>query len=152
MEVEVKYPLKNPEQVITRLNSIAKLGKVSEFQKDTYFELDLKLVRIRETKASNFIGYKERIDEISCNNYCSKVGDVCTAKKILSNLGFKEKCVVEKVRSTWFYKDFEIAIDKIKGFGWYVEIEAGEKNDFTAVLRDIGAKPGPQDFKGYSKL
>lgn len=152
MEVEVKYTLKNPEQVINKLNSIAKKDKIQEFQKDTYFELDSKLLRIRESKSGNFISFKERIDEISCNNYFTKIRDAKSMKKILLNFGFKEKNVIEKVRNTWFYKDFEIAIDDINKFGWFIEVETQEKKDFLLVLGEINAELGLQDFVGYSKL
>lgn len=152
MEVEVKYPLKNPEEVINRLNSIAKKDKIEEFQKDIYFELNSKLLRIRESKSGNFISFKERIDDISCNNYSTKIRDIEPMKIILNKIGFKEMKIIEKTRSTWLYKDFEIAIDKLDKFGYFIEIEAHDKKDFSLVLKEINAEIESQNFEGYSKL
>lgn len=152
MEVEVKYPLKNPEQVIKKLNELAVLEKNKEYQKDSYFKLGSKQLRIRESKSGNFLSYKEKIDNISCNSYCTKIRDVKPAIKILENIGFKRNNLVEKTRSTWKYKNFEISIDKVKKLGYFIEIESNKKRDFLNILNLIGAEVGSQDFKGYSQL
>lgn len=151
MEVEVKFPLKNPEQVTTKLNALAKKDKTNEFQKDTYFELKSKLLRIRESRSGNFLSYKERIDDISCNSYGTKIRDAEPMKKILSLFGFKQAKVVEKTRSTWLYNDFEIALDHVKGLGYFIEIEAQKRINFLSVLRKIDAEVAEQDYEGYFK-
>lgn len=152
MEVEVKYPLKNPEHVIKKLNVLAIPKKKEEYQKDIYFKLGSKQLRIRESKTGNFLSYKKRIDKLSCNNYCTEIRNLKPTIQILKNIGFKKSNVIEKVRSTWEYKSFEIAIDNVKGVGHFIEVESNRKKDFSTILKLIEADVGKQDFKGYSKL
>ncbi len=152
MEVEIKYTLKNPKQVIKKLNELAIPEKNEEYQKDSYFKLGSKQLRIRESKSGNFLSHKEKIDNISCNSYCTKIRDVKSTIKILEKIGFKKDSLVEKTRSTWKYKNFEISIDKVKKLGYFIEIESNKKRDFLNILNLIGAEIGSQDFKGYPNL
>ena len=142
MEVEVKYPLKNPEVVIGKLNSVAERDKVEEKQKDNYFQFDNKIIRIRESDSGNFIGFKERVDDISCNNITTKIRYIEPMKKILDKIGFKNFKTIEKTRSTWVYKNCEIAIDKLWKFGYFIEIESDKKRDFMSILKKLNADIG----------
>ena len=44
-------------------------------------------------------------------------------EKILNVLDFKTVVVVDKLRRAYKYKEYEIAIDKVKGLGDFVELE-----------------------------
>lgn len=56
---------------------------------------------------------------------CSEVNlkKVIKLKKILEVLNFKSLVNVDKIRRVWKYKDYEIAVDSVKGLGDFVEIE-----------------------------
>jgi len=151
MEVEVKYELLNIEEVKAKLDEISKKGHVDDEQRDTYYKLEDKQVRIRDTVRGSWVGHKVRIDEISCENYASKVSDGETMAHILNELGFKEVGVVNKIRSTWQYKDCEIAIDLVDG-KVFIEVESDKKRDFDNILKEIGAELGERDDVGYLKL
>lgn len=68
IEIEIKFPLLNVEEVIKTLNKEGKLLSKDVFQKDTYFTpihrnfLDVKYpfewLRLRESKKGTFITYK----------------------------------------------------------------------------------------------
>ncbi|MDD5182340.1 MAG: class IV adenylate cyclase [Candidatus Nanoarchaeia archaeon] len=174
-EVELKFPLLNPNELVDRLNSIAKSDKQGNFQKDTYYNpahrnfLSVRPVfewlRLRESKKGFSLNYKKwhnggGANVVSCDEFETKVDDIEALKKLFENLNFKELVTVEKNRNMWDYKDTEIAIDDVKGLGNFIELEA--KGNFTSIedakkhlysiLREIGAKVGEQDFEGYPFL
>ncbi len=60
--------------------------------------------------------------------------------KILLALNFKEIVVVEKTRSTWVYKEAEVALDEVKGLGVFIELEMKKETtpqEGKAFLRSL---------------
>jgi len=169
-EVELRFPLLNPEQLIQRLNKIAKPQKQKVFQKDIYFVpvhrnfLDREYVnewlRIRETKNRTTLNYKNWYpDKICCDEFETEIEDIIALKKIFESLNFKEIVVVEKLRSAWIYKEVEIVIDEIKGLGFFVELESKSNLEFEEakkllydVLKELEAETGLQELGGYAFL
>ncbi|MFH1316438.1 MAG: class IV adenylate cyclase [Candidatus Woesearchaeota archaeon] len=173
-EIELKFPLLNPEELIKELDEIA-IKKYEEYQKDTYFDLPHRSfleskpikewLRIREGSKGSYLNYKnwhhsETEMTNSCDEYETKVEDIDLLRKIFENLGIKEMIIVEKNRRTWHYKDTEIAIDVLKDGLIFIEIEAkGEfknieeaKKYLYQTLNELNAKTGEQDFQGYPWL
>jgi len=174
IEVELKFPLLNSEELIGKLSRLIGSGNGSELQKDTYYVpahrnfLEKKPVsewlRLRESKEGFSLNYKkyhnEEGDAVSCDEFESKVENLEAMKKLLESLDFEEIVCVSKERKIWNYKNVEIAIDAIEGLGEFIELEA--KGDFASVdeaeehlhsvLGELGAKVGEQDFKGYPFL
>lgn len=68
--------------------------------------------------------------------------------------------MVEKTRSTWMYKEVEVAIDEVKNLGTFIELEAtvhhvdpkAGKKDLYKVLEDLKAEVGEEDLRGYPYL
>lgn len=172
IEVELKFPLLNPKGVISNLKRKAKVKKLGDFQKDTYFipkhrnflkqKPISEWLRVRETKLGASLNYKhwhnlKDKQAIHCDEYETSVEDIKSLKKILESLDFEEIIVVDKVRDTWNFKKAEVAIDKVKNLGTFIEVEAkgafksiDEAKDYLhKILKELGAKVGPQDFKGY---
>lgn len=167
VEVELKFPLLNPKELIQRLNEIAKPKQQNIFQRDTYYIpahrnfLAKKKVnewlRIRETKNKITLTYKNYYpDGIHCKEFETKIEDITALKNIFESLDFKEIVVVEKIRSTWIFKEVEIAIDEVKGLGFFVELESKSNLDFEdakkllyKILKELKAETGAQDFRGY---
>lgn len=170
IEVELKFPLKNPEKLSQQLDNIAKKEK-EVYQKDTYFIpqhrnfLEANPVkewlRVRETKKGSTINYKnwhyQEGKSVHCDEFETLIGKAETLKKIFGNLDFEEKIVVEKLRKNWNYKDTIIPIDKVEGLGNFIEIESNgnfktvdeAKSHLYSVIKELGADIGEQVFKGY---
>jgi len=167
IEVELKFPLLNPEQLIQKLNKIAKSKQQKIFQKDTYYipahrnflakEKVIEWLRIRETNDKITLNYKNWYpDGLHCKEFETKIEDITALKNIFESLDFKEIVVVEKIRSTWILKEVEIAIDEVKGLGFFVELESKSNLDFEdakkllyKILEQLKAETGTQDFLGY---
>ena len=166
-EIEMKFPLSNPKEMIQRLNKIAKLKLEDVFQKDTYFIpahrnfLDKKKIsewlRIRETDGKITLNYKNWYpDGFHCDEFETIIEDVTALKKIFESLDFKEIMIVEKTRNAWIYKEVEIVIDEVKDLGFFIELEAKTnlelekaKKLLYETLKELKAETGEQDFKGY---
>lgn len=173
IEIEMKFPLKNSFTLVKKLNKLAKADKKDFYQKDIYYipahRNFLKQkggvnewLRIRETNRSFSINYKNwhRYKDgktYHCDEYESVIENGDALKRIFKSLNFEKVIIVDKTRNTWFYKDCEVAIDKVIDLGEYLEIEAkrdfrniGEaKKHIYKILKEIGAEVGEQDFVGY---
>lgn len=175
VEVELKFPLLNKDELIEQLNKVAKLEKEEDYQKDVYYIpahrnfLDKKPVsewlRLRETKNKFSINYKnwhkkDNPKAVSCDEFETDINNIESIKKILECLDFKEIVIVEKIRTVWKYKDVEIAIDQIKELGNFIELESKgnfmnieeAKKYLYDVLEELKPQIGEQDFEGYPYL
>ena len=174
-EIELKFPLKNKEAVLAKLESlVGEPGQVVT-QKDTYFnpphrdflepEHVSEWLRIRETEKGATINYKnwhkeDNVESVKADEYETSIDEPEAMDRIFDVLQFKKLIVVEKKRQTWDYKDVEIAIDEVIDLGSFIEIEA--KGNFESeeaaekhlydILKELGAEVGEQDFKGYPML
>ena len=172
IEIELKFPLKNPEKVIEFLNSNANQNKKDISQKDIYYnaphrnfvkvKYPYEWLRIRETKKGFSLDYKHfHPENVKVTDYCdefeTKIENVESLKKIFLNLDFKELICVDKTRSTWNYKDVEIAIDEVKGLGSFIELELKKevenpkegKEYLYSILKELYADVGEEDLRGY---
>ena len=136
-EIELKFRIEKPSLISEKLKEVeAKfLGKT--FEKTIKFETkdnDLKkqgkFVRIR-TGFKNVITFKRMINKIDKDfkereEIEVEISDPEKIKKILENLGFTKKWVMEKYREKWQWGRAEIVIDKLP-FGSFVEIEGSKK-------------------------
>lgn len=171
IEVELKFPLLNVAHAIETLDRVAKKEKV-QHQVDTYYNHPQRdfltadpvkeWLRIRETGKTTLINYKnwhhtKEQHGISCDEYETVVENADTLKEIFVKLQFERICVVDKRRTTWEYKDVEVAIDRIEGLGDFIELEArGDhatveeaKAHLLKVAEELYLELGPMDTKGY---
>jgi adenylate cyclase, class 2 len=176
IEIEFKFNLENPEELIERLNSVASSEHQDLYQKDTYFvpvhrdflgvDPVSEWLRLRHTEKGCSVNYKNwYFDEEGKNSsYCDEfetgVEDIGILLKIFKKLDISEVIVVEKIRNTWMYKNVEIAVDKVTELGHYIELEykgdgmdiEENKTHLHRVLEELGAKTGPQNFLGYPMI
>lgn len=137
IEIEIQVKLQRTKPLIDFLESNAKIVGIHR-QNDEYFTpkhrnfLAKKQVnewlRLRNSNGKHSINYKNwyyAADGRShhCDEFETLVDDIEIMQKILSSLDFKKICEVNKVRMIYLYKDYEIAIDKVKNLGNFVEIE-----------------------------
>lgn len=175
IEIELTFPLLNREEFLQKLETIGTREKHDEFQKDTYFVPQHRnfleqtpiseWLRIRETDKGASVNYKHwhnkgNSQAVSCDEYETTVSDAKQLYEILKRLDIRPIVTVEKTRSTWMYKDVEIAVDDVKELGSYIELEAkgafgsidAARDRLYAVLKELNAKIGEQDFRGYPHL
>ena len=137
-EIEIKYVIKNPEEVREKLEKTAKFVKEKK-QKDEYFspagrdffkKIPAKeYLRIRHNKESGSLAYfypdlKENGDVIQNNEFESKVDDPGMVSEILKRVGTELSVTVDKTRWSYDFEDFEICLDHVEGLGWFIEVEA----------------------------
>lgn len=172
IEIEIKLPLKNPEQVIQFLNEHAKLLSKDVFQKDTYFnsvhrnflkfQYPFEWLRIRETTKSSSLNYKhfypENVEKTDyCDEFETEIENPESMRKILNSLDVKEIIIVEKKRTTYLYEQVEIMIDEVNNLGVYIELETttpfdnpqAAKQYLFSILEKIQAEVGEEELIGY---
>ena len=172
IEIELRFPLKNPEQVIEFLNKIANPTAKNLFQRDTYLtpahrdflqnKFPFEWLRLRESNKKTSLDYKhfypEGVEKTDyCDEFVTNIENPESLKKIFNHLNFKQSIVVEKNRNTWLFKDVEIAVDEIKRLGTFIELEI--KKDFPTpqeakaylyeILKQLNAEVGEEDIRGY---
>jgi adenylate cyclase, class 2 len=138
IEIEIKLPLNNPEEVKQFLNKQGKIISKDVFQKDSYFvpahrdllkvEYPFEWLRLRESAKGFSLNYKHfHPENVKVTDYCdeleTKIENMEAMKKIFQSLDMKETVVVEKVRTTYLFEEVEIAIDEVKDLGSYIELE-----------------------------
>lgn len=114
-------------------------------------------LRIGERGNKNIINYKNWYDDY-CDEYEVEFDDVNNLIKIFNRIGLEKIAIVDKVRSTYFYLDkYEVALDRVKNLGYFVEIEV-KKYDDTAekeydellrLAKRLNLNLDNQNKKGY---
>ena len=135
IEIEAKFELLNYKELLKILERLekdnnAKLVEKDEMQKDTYFTpndrnfLDKRPVaewlRTREENRKYSITYKNWAKEdgenakFKCREVEINVDDIEAIREIFDVLKAKELVVVEKIRTSYLYKDIIISIDTVE--------------------------------------
>ena len=173
VEIEIQVSIENNKPLINFLEKNADFKKESH-QIDEYFSpthrnfveaRPLKeWLRLRDSGGKYSINYKNwHYDKDGkghhCDEYEAKIEDLNQLKKILDVLNFKPLVKVDKIRKTWVYKDYEIAVDSVKGLGDFVEIEyigREEKvnpkkitEEMINFLKSIGCGQIKRNYVGY---
>ncbi|MFH1366508.1 MAG: class IV adenylate cyclase [Patescibacteria group bacterium] len=167
MEIEIKAKVKDFKAIRSGLNMIRAKRMGLKHQVDTYY-----LPWARKLSAGGRNSFRTRYDRISGKARLEfhhfydlisgredevEVSDIKTLNKILLNLKCKKLVTVEKKRESFHYKDMEIALDRVKGLGNFIEIEIngrpGRVNEkkLMSVLSKLGVSheqviSGPKYF------
>lgn len=177
IEVEIKIKIDNFEEIKKKVEKIGKLIK-SIKQVDEYYvpfhrdffaqEVRTEWLRIRTNPDKTVFEYDLSVNKNKngkqeyAEEYETGVSNPEEFKKILKFLNFKKVITVEKQREYWDCGKIEIALDKIKNLGDFIEAEA--KGDFKTsgeaekacldMLYKLGIKDGEkkQINKGYPEL
>lgn len=175
IEVELKFPVKDYQQLVQNLDSIATIVEKDIYQKDTYFVPSHRnfiaqnpiseWLRVRKQKNGDSINYKrwhnkDECKAVSCDEFETIVENISSLEKILESMNFKKIIIVEKTRNIWEYKNVQISIDNVSELGHYIELEAkGKFKDITeakehlySIPKELNVDVGKQDFKGYPHL
>lgn len=172
IEIEIKLPLQNPNEVKKFLNKNAKLVSENIYQKDSYYvpihrdflavKYPFEWLRLRKSPKGMFITYKHFFPEnVKKTDYCdefeTKIDNFEAMEKMFKSLDFDDVVVVEKVRTTWIFEAVEIVIDDVTDLGCYIELEAkgsfenpiDGKSYLYEVLKKLHAQVGEEDLRGY---
>lgn len=172
IEIEIKLPLQNPDEVKEFLNKNAKLVSKNIYQKDSYYvpihrdflavKYPFEWLRLRKSPKGMFITYKHFFPEnVKKTNYCdefeTKIDNFEAMEKMFKSLDFKDVVVVEKTRTTWIFEEVEIVIDDVTNLGFYIELETkgsfdnptDGKSYLFEVLEKLNARVGEEDLRGY---
>jgi adenylate cyclase class 2 len=178
VEVEIKIRVDNLREIREKVSELGKLIKSIEQIDDYYIPCHrdffankphpIEWLRIRTNpdrvifEYDKSINIKEDGDQEYAEEYETNVSNPEELKKILAFLDFKKIVTVEKQREYWVCGNLEIALDDIKGLGYFVEVEA--KGDFGSTaearrecisfLKELGIKDVEGNYikKGYPVL
>jgi predicted adenylyl cyclase CyaB len=153
-EVELKFKIENPGLIRKKLKEArAKfIGKAFERTikfdtKNDDLEKQEKFLRVR-TGFENVITFKKKINKVDKNfkereEIELEISDPVKMEKILENLGFTKKWVMEKYREKWILGNAEVVIDKLPKMGNFIEIEGSKKAiQKTAKILGLDLKKG----------
>jgi len=178
VEVEIKIEIDNFEEIKAKVSEVGNLVK-SIHQVDDYFipihrdflaqkPCPTEWLRIRTNPDKVIFEYDKAInmqdsgDYDYAEEYETVVSNADELRKILNFLDFKNVVTVDKQREYWDCGDIEVALDKIKGLGNFIEAEA--KGDFKDAiqakqsclkfLEDLGIKDAKvkEIKKGYPMM
>ena len=173
-EVEIQVKIENGQKLINFLEKNAEFKKESR-QIDEYFHpIHRNFVKIRPIKEWLRLRNSDGRCSINYKNwyynkngkslsYCDEcetfIEDANQFKEILGALNFQLLIKVDKQRKTWVYKEYEIAVDKVKGLGNFVEIEYVGKNkniepkkilaEMISFLKNINCGKIERNYLGY---
>ena len=143
VEIEIQVKIENSQPLVEFLNKNGEF-KYEDHQIDEYYSpahrnfLDAHPVeewlRLRDSNGKYSVTYKKWHYEngrgTHCDEYELSIENIGQMQKIFQVLNFKKITVVDKVRKAWNYKDYEVAMDLVKGLGEFVEVEyKGDKTN-----------------------
>lgn len=172
-EIEIQARIEDSSNLLKFLDSNADF-QAENHQVDTYYTpahrdfvgvrpVD-EWLRLRNSNGIFLATYKkfqrnESGQSIYCDEYESEVADLDQFQKIFGALDIRPIIIVNKVRKTWRYQDYEIALDRIKDLGDFVEIEyKGSDSSLTPeqitdamidFLKEIGVGEIKRNRVGY---
>ena len=178
IEVEIKVKINNFKEIKKKISSLGKLVK-SIKQIDDYYvpchrDFFIKKpypdewLRIRTNPDKVVFEYDRSInkkadgDQDFAEEYETEISNALELKKILGFLDFKKIITIEKQREYWICGDIEVALDNIKGLGYFIEAEAKgnfkntkeAKNTCINFLENLGIEDveNSQIKKGYPQI
>ena len=148
MEIELRAKVSNPQLLEEKLKGLSGIveKKSNERQVDTYLKQENdeeRKVRIRKNYEKNsailtFKGKSKNEHDIAWQDYDTPIEDPERLESVLVNNGYVYVCLIDKVRQSFGYGDFEINIDNIRDLGLFVEIEKqGEEDSVEVVKKEI---------------
>jgi len=143
IEVEIKVKINSFKEVKKNLPKFGKLVKsikqIDEYyipcQRDFFKQkpFPVEWLRIRTNPDKTIFEYDRSInkniygEQEYAEEYETEVSRPDELRKMLKFLDFKKIITVEKEREVWDCGNLEICLDKVKGLGFFIEIEAKGK-------------------------
>lgn len=140
--LEIKVEINSLENIKKELSFAIYQGLLH--QKDTYYLLGARRLKMREQEKIHEIIYYVRINKKSSrqSTYFRVVipSYLLSFFKMVLNSVFKVKTVVIKERELYLYKNTRVHLDTVENLGYYLELEtvinSKEKEDFSLHQHD----------------
>lgn len=155
-EIELKFRVKNEEELIDKLKSLkCKIENVFE-QSDTIYVCDLNNIEsvensiwLRVRKENNHVelNLKKQSSKIQESQEIEfKVESYEKAIEFLEALGYKKWVVVNKKRRYIKYLNYNLCLDEVERLGTFIEIEIlveeNDKKDYVEQLISVAEELG----------
>ena len=153
-EIELKFKIENPGLIRKKLRNLKAKFIGKAFEKTIKFDTKNdglkkqgKFLRVR-TGFENVITFKKKINKFDKNfkereEIELEISDPEKMEKILENLGFTKKWLMEKYREKWILGNVEVVIDKLPKMGYFIEIEGSKRAiQKTAKILELDLKEG----------
>lgn len=176
-EIEIKIPLGKKQflSVRRKIKKIAKFIKKTS-QEDTYYtpthrnfvkpKYPFEWLSIRKRGNNIELNYKHYYPKYAknhthCDEYETKLERFDQIEKIFKALNIKKLVTVRKIREIYIYKNqLEIALDQVKGLGYFIEIESLKnfgsikktRQKLFDFAKDLQIKVSRLDKRGYPYL
>ncbi len=151
-EIEAKFKVDSLEKIRERLEELGAEFVAEQSQEDILFDnADGTLakadscIRLRKLTTDNntkfiltYKGAKEKSDFKKRRELETEISNVESVRDIFHALGYNKKITVEKKRSVWKYGGCEVALDRLKLLGDFVEIEGPNENAINDVQESLG--------------
>lgn len=142
-EIEIKLEIDSKEydKLVERFQREAKVvGEVRQIDEyyspvtESYYDQGDRCLRIRTEKNVSTLSYKriinEGLEDCYIEEYETKISDLNMMRNILHALAFRKEITVDKYRVVFVYDDiYMIALDKVEGLGWFIEVENKNENE-----------------------
>ena len=144
IEVEIKIEIDNFDEIKKKVaekgSLIKSINQIDEYyipsHRDFFAQkpFPVEWLRIRTNPDKTIFEYdlsinkNEKGEQECAQEYETEISDPEEFRKILNFLDFKKVVVVDKQREYWNCGDIEVALDKVKDLGSFIEAEA--KGDF----------------------
>lgn len=172
-EVEIQVEIENIKPLLNLLKSKGRL-LYKEKQIDQYYtplhrdfrkkEPIEEWLRLRNSNGKFSLTYKNWYRSADkkthhCDEYESDLGKIDQLEKIFKVLDFRPVVRVEKLRQAYKFGNYEIAVDKVKDLGDFIEIEYKGKSkkspkeltaEMVKFLKGLGLGSIRRNFVGYA--
>ncbi len=145
VEIEIQAIIKNPKEIGRKLRKVGKFVKTRK-QIDKYFvssqrnffakDPPIEYLRVRHEKDKNHLNYS--FLHFGKNGWLRKTDEYGTlvekpevVEQVFKKIGLISKVTVVKTRKYFECGSFEVTLDRVKGLGNFMEVEA--KKDFGGV-------------------
>ena len=168
IEMEIKIRLTKEEY--DNLNDLMKTkGRLllESNQQDIYYQSNYligdmnKSLRIRISGNKKILTYKNKNNEMYCEEYEVEIDNSDNLKKIFDSIGLTKITIVNKNRKIYTYLDkYEVSLDKVDNLGYFIEIEVKETindyleeyNNLLKISKNLGLNLNNIEQKRYPQL
>lgn len=143
VEYEYKYKVIDLQLIRHKIEDLQSRLK-KEFQCiDIYFVVPnnpggQKYLRVREKNGKAEINFHIAHDDLRTDEWELDIGSSSMMVELLKQLGFKVDVVVDKKRQIFKYLNSEIALDRVKDLGSFVEIESPNEKELLSIATEFG--------------
>jgi adenylate cyclase class 2 len=166
IETEAKLKVDSLAPVELRLTELGARFVAEQLQTDSLFDDDRetltatdRCLRIRRQVAGGhercFLGYKGSKQESNFKKRReieTEVKGADSLVKLLSELGYEKKLVVEKRRRLWRLGGCDVALDELPTLGSFVEIEGPDDERIAQVQTKLKLTELPHVAKSYAQM